>query len=180
MLSASTDDGGAGFMSSTGNTKTNRGRGMFSSDVGLKSSTSPYYNKLSVNITEDLGTWGTPNNYGGGTIGSAHELAFSGGNANSYNRGGFGGGGGFTVENSTNIVVGGYGGYGGGGGIGHNTSSSNYGYGGDGGSGGGGGRGIGYSTDASRGGDGGYGGGGGASGNSKYGKGGAGLVIIEW
>lgn len=180
MLSASIDDGGAGFMSNIGSSRTNTGRGMFSNDVGLKSNVSPYYNKLSVDITEDLGTWGTPNNYGGGTNGSVQELAFSGGNATLYASGGFGGGGGVRIESIQNIVVGGYGGYGGGGGLGQNTSSYDYGYGGKGGSGGGGGRGIGISANGSNGGAGGYGGGGGASGNSNYGKGGAGLVIIEW
>lgn len=178
MLSASTGDGGAGFMSRGGSTNT--GKGMFSSDVGLKSNVSPYYNKLSVDITEDLGTWGTPNNYGGGTNGSAQELAFSGGNALTYTSGGFGGGGGITIENIQNIVIGGKGGYGGGGGFGQNTSSYDYAYGGNGGSGGGGGRGVGISASGSRGGDGGYGGGGGASSGSSYGRGGAGLVIIEW
>ena len=183
MLSASIDDGGAGFMFK-GNNKTNSGKGMFSNDVGLKSNVSPYYNKLSVDITENLGTWGTPNNYGGGTNGSVHELMFSGGNANIYDGGGFGGGGGVEIKPDNNIVVGGYGGYGGGGGVGQNTSSYDYGYGGNGGSGGGGGRGMGMS-DGGRGGggDGGYGGGGGSgsrSGIRNYGKGGAGLVIIEW
>ena len=180
MLSASIDDGGAGFMSNIGSSGTNTGRGMFSSDVGLKSNTSPYYNKLSVDITENLGTWGTPNNYGGGTNGSAHELAFSGGNSMIYLNGGFGGGGGAQIAAYNNIVVGGYGGYGGGGGFAQQTSSYDYGYGGKGGSGGGGGRGLGVSTNGSRGGDGGYGGGGSASGVNTHGKGGNGLVILEW
>ena len=80
MLSASTGDGGAGFMSNKNSTDTNNGKGMFSNDLGLKYNNSPYYNKLSVDITESLDSWGTPNNYGGGTtLSTSSSMTFSGG-----------------------------------------------------------------------------------------------------
>ena len=168
---------GAGFMS-RGNNSTSNGKGMFSSDAGLKSNVSPYYNKLSVDITENLGTWGTPNNYGGGQTSSAGAaVMFSGGMSGSSPNGGFGGGGGYVSGNSD--CYGGNGGYGGGGGGGY--SGSTRGYGGAGGSGGGGGSGDTLSTAIEGyGGNGGYGGGGGSGYRASGGAGGAGLVIIEW
>ena len=169
---------GAGFMSRGENSNPN-GKGMFSSGAGLKSNVSPYYNKLSVDITENLGAWGTPNNYGGGQTGSASAAAmFSGGmSGSSRNGGGFGGGGGYVLGSSD--CYGGNGGYGGGGGGGYSRSTR--GYGGNGGSGGGGGSGDAKSTAIEGyGGNGGYGGGGGSGYRASGGSGGAGLVIIEW
>ena len=53
---------GAGFKSSD---PSSNGGGMFSS-AGIKKTSSPYYDKLSAEITENLGAWGSPGNYGGG------------------------------------------------------------------------------------------------------------------
>ena len=190
MLSQSTSNGGAGFMSKKTGGSSN-GKGMFSSDVGLKSNTSPYYNKLSANITENLGDWGTPNKYGGGVNNTTYQgIMFSGGIPNTshdeYNgrggNGGFGGGGGvYDLHTHSVVHSGGGGGYGGGGGtaktIGTNAFN-NYALGGYGGSGGGGGD-CSPSPNYTGGGAGGYGGGGGGGGENG-GAGGAGLVIIEW
>ena len=64
---------GAGFKSPSAD---NTGGGMFSS-TGIKKTSSPYYDKLSAEITENLGTWGSPGNYGGGGA----ENMFSGAHA---------------------------------------------------------------------------------------------------
>lgn len=176
MLGQSKGRGGAGFMSK-GSISSDYGQGMFSTDIGLKYNVSPYYNKLSIDITEDLGNWGTPTNYGGGINSSTFTspVMFSGGVFSSTHAGlaGWGGGGAKRVNSGT-VGSGGYGGggsytYGGGG----DTT-----YGGNGGSGGGGGRGL-SNGGKGYGGSGGYGGGGGG-GQTGGGSGGAGLVIIEW
>ena len=183
LHSSSVSSGGGGMLGSSSNagagfkspSSSSTGGGMFSS-TGIKKTSSPYYDKLSAEITENLGAWGSPGNYGGGGA----KVMFSGAPAGTNGK---------RATASSNATAGGnagYGGFGGGGGCG--------GTGGDGyfdapapGS---------YLTkpgaNAGIGGAGGYGGGGGGGGNGGLGitdasgaggagsPGGAGLVIIEW
>lgn len=187
---------GAGFKAS--NFSGDYGGGMFSNSCGLKSPTHPYYSLLSTDITVDLGNWGAPGGYGGGTSYIYGETGnmFSGGRA--YYRstdknaiigdGGFGGGGAvgafvYMTADDSYTIRGGAGGYGGGGGVG--GSGGNYkgnprigisgSRGGNGGSGGGGGAGgSGYKTTLPDGSStvNAYGGSGGNGGNGGYGGGG--------
>ena len=125
---------GAGFKSPDSN---DTGGGMFSS-TGIKKTSSPYYDKLSAEITENLGNWGSPGNYGGGGA----KVMFSGAHAGTRGK---------SDTESPNATAGGnagYGGFGGGGGGGgdgggtaHNKPAANAGNGGAGGYGGGGGAG---------------------------------------
>lgn len=189
---------GAGFKSPSSDST---GGGMFSSS-GIKKTSSPYYDKLSAEITENLGSWGSPGNYGGGgakVMFSGAHAGTNGTNGGNAGYGGFGGGGGvggYSTDGG-NGGAGGAGGYGGGGGSGGNgnnkISGTRAGAGGVGGAGGGGGAGgstgiaSSLNGNGGNGGAGGYGGGGGFGG-SGYGSGvsgaggagGAGLVIIEW
>ena len=187
---------GAGFKSPSAD---NTGGGMFSSS-GIKKTSSPYYDKLSAEITENLGAWGSPGNYGGGgaqVMFSGGAAGTNGGNGGNGGQGGFGGGGGEGGDSNgaANGGVGGAGGYGGGGGAGGNgiTGGGAGGVGGVGGAGGGGGSGgsagivNSLNGTGGNGGRGGYGGGGGEGGSGYRngsdgtgGAGGAGLVIIEW
>ena len=133
----SSSSAGAGFKSPSANSA---GGGMFASS-GIKKPSSPYYDKLSAEITANLGAWGSPGNYGGG----GSQVMFSGGaegnkgrdatassgatNGGNGTQGGFGGGGGGgggggrgnfnpPYERGANGGVGAAGGYGGGGGAG--------------------------------------------------------------
>ena len=134
---------GAGFKSPNANSN---GGGMFASN-GIKKPSSPYYDKLSAEITQNLGSWGSPGNYGGGgakvmfsgahagTSGKSATKSSSATNGGNAGYGGFGGGGGgggrggrgwFNPSSSpgtghkpgANAGTGGAGGYGGGGGAG--------------------------------------------------------------
>lgn len=181
MLGASSS-AGAGFKSPS---SSNSGGGMFSS-TGIKKTSSPYYDKLSAEITENLGAWGSPGNYGGGGA----KVMFSGAHAGTNGR---------NATASSNAVAGGnggFGGFGGGGGKGgrggdsyHGSSGGNNdkskpganggvggagGYGGGGGAGGYGGNGAYRTFPAGVGGAGSPGGaGGGGGGGGKVGSGGA-------
>ena len=180
MIGSSTilSSGGAGFIHSLDN-RIDYGGGMFSGNLGLKTSTPPYYSLLSVSITENLRNFGIPGNYGGGSGISSSGTMFSGGGGTTTNatiNGGFGGGGGSVDGDYNGALYGGNGGYGGGGGFAKNVRAKATGIGGDGGSGGGGGR---ANAPVGRGGNGGYGGGGGG-GTTASGSGGGALVVIEW
>lgn len=169
---------GAGFKS-PGSDST--GGGMFSRS-GIKKTSSPYYDKLSAEITENLGAWGSPRNYGGGGA----KVMFSG--APAGNRG-------KNATANSNATAGGnagFGGFGGGGGAGGRGGEGNIfstgskpagnggkggagGYGGGGGCGGGGGNGTNNDAGAGNaGGLGGAGGGGGAGGDAGVGGRGSG------
>ena len=159
MLGASSN-AGAGFKSPS---PSSTGGGMFSS-TGIKKTSSPYYDKLSVEITENLGDWGSPGNYGGGGA----KVMFSGAHAGTNGKSAT------TSSNATNGKNGGWGGFGGGGGAGgfggdgdasiNTPQNSSYRLGATGGNGGAGGYGSG----------GGAGGRGGGSHGSTAGAGGAG------
>ena len=140
MLGSSSSTG-AGFKSPSASST---GGGMFSSS-GIKKTSSPYYDKLSAEITQNLGSWGSPGNYGGGGA----KVMFSGAHAGTNGKSSTSG------SNPTNGGNGGFGGFGGGGGMG-----------------GGGGNGSGKAAaNGGTGGAGGYGGGGGSGGrggNSYY------------
>ena len=171
----SSSGAGAGFKSSN---PSSTGGGMFSS-TGIKKTSSPYYDKLSAEITENLGAWGSPGNYGGGGA----KVMFSGAHAGANGKD-------FTASsNATSGKNGGWGGFGGGGGGGggggtignqYPPSTQSAGNGGNGGAGGygsgGGGGGMGgsvvpestYPGAGGAGGTGGAGGGGGGGGGSGY------------
>lgn len=155
MLGDSFASAGAGFKSPSANTT---GGGMFSSS-GIKKTSSPYYDKLSAEITENLETWGSPGKYGGGGA----QVMFSGAPAGTN---GVGATANSNANPGGNGGLGGFGGGGGGGGGGGNgfIGGTSYKPGANGGGGGAGGYG----------GGGGGGGNGGAGANSTAGAGGAG------
>lgn len=189
---------GAGFKSPS---SSSTGGGMFSS-TGIKKTSSPYYDKLSAEITENLGSWGSPGNYGGGGAkvmfsgahsgsngrdATASSNATAGGNAGFGGFGGGGGGGGTGGKgwhnsngsskpggNGGNGGAGGYGGGGGGGSYGGRAPDSTAGAGGAGNTGGAGGGGGGGGSAGVAGGTSGRGNNGGNGAAGGYGGGGGG------